>query len=616
MADFPLHRLGGRLTGPSTLSFGALLPWVTPGNGQQVEAHIIHSRDQFLQDVPSVPLQLEHSLDPDFGDLWTGLVDLNDPVDLPAGNRWGTAGTYVYRFVVTDPHRGRIDWVIDPCARDFGVGKQSAIVVGDAAFEWSGAETAWRTPALPDLMMYELNLAEFHVDALGAIDRLDYLADLGITCLSVMPVSNVASEVDWGYLPVGYFGVDERFGGSTSFKALVDQAHRRGMAVIVDSVYGHASRSLFAYQYLYDRLGYDENPFMGAFAEDLFSAQGASVDYTRALVRAFFLAVNEYWLDEFHVDGFRYDCVPNYWDGPLGVGYAKLTYDTHQLVGRRVDAGELLRFGTSTDLTLIQCAEQLQDPVGILCDSYSTATWQDETLAAAHAVARGDAGAIDRFGAAIGLTGYPTEVTLNGRTYRRTAIQYLENHDHSRFMADFGTVQRDEAANYLFLQADRSRWFKVQPYLIALLTAKGIPLLFQGQELGEDFTLPGNGLGRVGLLRPVNWDYFYDDAGRSLVGLVRRLLRVRRSRVELRSGSHWYTPTWQHDDVMIFSRGLGGQTSVIVVNFADDDVEVSFSFPEHGSWLDRLAGDVLIVNEPRPTSFVVPSNYGRVWTIG
>ena len=180
-------------------------------------------------------------------------------------------------------------------------------------------------------MLYEINLAEFGVDTPGAISRLDYLADLGVTCLSLMPSSNIAGEVDWGYLPVGYFGVDERFGGQTQLKQLVAEAHARGIAVIVDSVYGHASRSLFAYQYLYDRLRYDANPFMGPFAQDLFADQGASIDYTRELVRSFFLALNDYWLTEFHVDGFRYDCVPNYWDGPLGVGYAKLTYDTHQL---------------------------------------------------------------------------------------------------------------------------------------------------------------------------------------------------------------------------------------------------------------------------------------------
>ena len=137
--------------------------------------------------------------------------------------------------------------MIDPYTREFGIGKrQLAVTVGGPDFDWPAAESDWRTPALPDLVLYEINLAEFGVDTPGAISRLDYLADLGVTCLSLMPLSNIAGEVDWGYLPVGYFGVDERFGGQTQLKQLVAEAHARGIAVIVDSVYGHASRSLFA----------------------------------------------------------------------------------------------------------------------------------------------------------------------------------------------------------------------------------------------------------------------------------------------------------------------------------------------------------------------------------
>jgi 1,4-alpha-glucan branching enzyme len=614
---FPLDQLGGRATGPTTLEFGILLPWVTPANGQSVEARVIHVDDQFRQLIPTVGVPLTHHVDPDYGDLWTGSVDLTDPVSLPPGHHWGRPGTYVYRYVITDPHRGRIDWVIDPCAREFGVGKQSAVTVAGTDFTWSPTEATWRTPAQTDLVLYEINLAEFGGTIDGAVARLDYLSDLGITCLSIMPVSNVAVEVDWGYLPVGYFGADERLGGSTGFQHLVDQAHARGIAVVVDSVYGHASRSLFAYQYVYDQLGYDQNPFMGPFAADLFANQGASVDYRHAVVRAFFLAVNQHWLERFHVDGFRYDCVPNYWDGSLGVGYAKLVYDTHQLVAQRVTAGALTRFGSADELTLIQCAEQLEDPVGVLWNSYSGLTWQNGTLDAAHAVARGDGGAIARFAAATGLAGFPTEVTLNGTTFPRTALQYLENHDHSRFLADFGTTQPDEAGNYLFLAADRNQWFRVQPYLIALLTAKGVPLLFQGQELAEDFTLPGNGLGRISLLRPVNWDYFYDDPGRATITLVRTLLRLRGRRSELRSGAHWYVADERHQDrgVMVVIRTAGPRVSVVAANFTGADADVEITFPAAGTWHEELNGSGLSTTG-QPVTVSVPSNYGRVWTIG
>ena len=81
-----------------------------------------------------------------------------------------------------------------------------------------------------------------------------------------MPVSNCGIEVDWGYMPIGYFGVDERFGKRRDLQRLIDAAHQKGLAVILDSVYGHTSDS-FAYYYVYDQLAYNENPFMKGSAD-------------------------------------------------------------------------------------------------------------------------------------------------------------------------------------------------------------------------------------------------------------------------------------------------------------------------------------------------------------
>ena len=162
-----------------------------------------------------------------------------------------------------------------------------------------------------------------------------YLSDLGVNAIEVMPLSNVGVSVDWGYLPIGYFGVDERFGKRSDFQQLVDIAHQHGIAVIVDVVYGHTGVD-FPYYDAYTRLNYHENPFMGPFAKDYFSNFGKSTDFGRQLTRDYFFTANHHWLEVYHVDGFRYDCVPNYWDGPLGVGYASLVYETYQLAKREL----------------------------------------------------------------------------------------------------------------------------------------------------------------------------------------------------------------------------------------------------------------------------------------
>jgi 1,4-alpha-glucan branching enzyme len=609
----PLDRLGAREVAPGTVQFGVLLPWVSSQDGNRVFVKIIHERDQFLQGVQPLSFALEHSTDPVYGDYWFTQVVIS-AAQAPAGSSWGQGGTYVYRYEVHNSQVGVLDWVVDPFAREFGVGKMSAFTLGYQDHSWSAGEAAWRTPALHDLIVYELQLEEFGEGLEGTIDRLDYLADLGVNCLEVMPVSNVSMTVDWGFLPIGYFGVDERFGNRSDFQRFVDAAHQRGIAVVVDSVYGHTGAD-FPYCDLYRRLRYRDNPFLGAFAKDYF---GESTDYTRQLTRDFFYSVNYLWLDRLHVDGFRYDCVPNYWDGPAGQGYANLVYSTYQLVRTGLAAGgHWQRFSNGGGITLIQCAEQLEDPAGVLYQSYSNCTWQNQTFDAARAVASGNRGAITDLGFRLGLDGFPASVTAGGDAIAKTALQYIENHDHERFVCNFNLISRGEV---LLQEGDRALWYKVQPYLIGLLTARGIPMLWQGQEFSENYWLPDGGVGRVMLLRPVRWDYFYDDAGTSMVRLVRALIRLRRQSPELREGNYFFYNDWgqyQSRGLLLFSRALANHFTLVALNFSDADQSVPFAFPVGGTYGEMLHGDpadmLAGVTANTPTTLRVPSNYGRIW---
>jgi 1,4-alpha-glucan branching enzyme len=617
MQLLPLHKLGAREQPGNKVAFGLYLPWIAADQGYRLKVKIIHETDQFIQAIPPKTFDLTHSVDSDYGDYWSAEVAIRPADKLHPKSAWGQPGRYVYRFLLHHLQTGRqLDWIIDPFAREFGIGKLSAFTLGYTPHTWSPQEGNWKTPKLRDLVIYELMLAEFANDLPGAIARLDYLQDLGINCLEIMPVSNVGNTIDWGFLPIGYFGIDERFGKRCDLQRFIDHAHQRGIAVILDVVYGHSSAQ-FPYSYVYRELNFDQNPFMGSFAKDYF---GESTDFARGFTRDFFFTVNHHWLDCYHVDGFRYDCVPNYWDGATGEGYANLTYQTYQTVKSKIpQGGHWKRFQSGTEITLIQCAEQLEGPVEIVQATYSNCTWQNETLGAAQGTATGNRDAITQLGFRLGLDGYPAVAAHNADILAKSALQYIENHDHPRFVCNFGLWEKD---NILLQEGNRDQWYKLQPYLIGLLTGKGIPLIWQGQELGENYFIPLNGWGRVMLLRPVRWDYFYDPIGRAMIGLTRKLLTLRKSFPEFRQGEHYFYNHFDHyqsRQVMLYHRKQGDRVSLVALNFSDQPQQVPITFNQPGNYKEMLHGDqepALNINQVQPGQthwLEVPSNYGRIW---
>lgn len=618
MDYIPMNKLGAREVSPKTVQFGIFLPGVDSANGYAVSVKIIHEIDQYIQAAQAAVVPQAHSLDPTYGDYWSGQINLNAAPAPQGSSAFGQSGRYVYRYFIHSPGRGDIDFIIDPFSREAGVGRLSAITVGGSSYTFSANETIWKTPPLKNAIVYELMISEFRHDLDRTIKQLPYLADLGINCIEVMPVSNVLSAIDWGYDPIGYFCVAERFGKPSDFQQFVDLCHQNGIAVVIDSVYGHTGGD-FAYTQLYGALQGDlANPFNGSSGD-----YGTLNDFSRRLTQDYFYSVNQFWLDTYHVDGFRFDDVPEYWDGPTGSGYANLVYSTYNYVKSKAGSADHYQrfFDAAGNINLIQIAEYLPNPPAILNGSYSTATWQDGTLSAAASCAAGNPGAIEQLGLQLGLNGYPSSVTAAGDTLSKTALQYLENHDHQRFICNFGTVPVDNVpGDVLLQQGDRDgKWPRIQPYLIALLTSKGTPLLSEGQEFCENYWVPDSGYGRVMLYRPVRWNYFYDTDGQPIIRLVRKLTKIRRGGAQFTDGLHYFYNDYTNFNskgLLAFSRQLGTTFSLIVVNFTDQQQATSFAFPISGNYNEQIEGAQnlpgVVAGVAHPLS--IPSNYGCIWT--
>src|SRR6478735_7101918 len=182
----PLSQLGAIET-DGMVAFGLWLPWVSVSDGNQVSVKIIHEADQFLQGIPPREFSLVHSVRDPYGDFWSATVPVAATAPATPGSAWGAPGRYVYRYTIVNPNVGTLDWIIDPFAREFGVGKLSAFTLGYQAYQWSAAEAQWRVPPLSDLIVYEINVAELGGDLDRTRNVMAYLSDLGVNAIEVMP---------------------------------------------------------------------------------------------------------------------------------------------------------------------------------------------------------------------------------------------------------------------------------------------------------------------------------------------------------------------------------------------------------------------------------------------
>jgi maltooligosyltrehalose trehalohydrolase len=622
MPTLPMNQLGAIETVPGTIQFGVFLPTLNPANTASVAVCVLAEADAIIEAVTPVSLALTHAVDPVYGDYWSGTLTVA-AVPPPPGSTSGAGGTYVYWYTVTLASGQVIDRLVDPFAREFGFKDYSAITVGYVARPWAATEISWRTPPLSELIVYEIELNEFGGGIVGSTAMLPYLKSLGVTAVEVMPVTNVATVIDWGYSPLAYFGVDERFGNRADFQAFVEAAHANGLAVILDVVYGHTDTD-FLYSRLYAEANLP-NPVMNPHG-----TYGPTPLYTTALMGDLFYTANSFWLSTFHIDGFRYDNVEAFLAYFPGLAQA-----TYQLVVAMLGAvpvsPDWSRFSppAGADIPLVQCPEYLSGPPSILSTTFATCAWQDDTLGAAVTAANGNS--LYALGLQSGLEPYPASATVGGVTLAKSAMQYVENHDHQRFICNYGVHLTDNLKSPLLQEGNRTddpngtyvgKWFAVQPYLILCLLGKGVPFLWQAQEIGENYYVPTDGLesGRVRIFRPVRWKYADDLPGQSLARLTRSLIQIRRRNAQFKTGLHFFEndfTNYQSKGLLLFRRWLGAQWSLVALNFTGSPQTSTYAFPNAGTYAEQIDGPAanlvgVVAGAPQP--FTVPSNYGRVWT--
>ena len=472
----------------------------------------------------------------------------------------------------------------DPYSKQMTNSIGNSIVYDSNAFDWG--DDNFYMPNWNDLVIYELHAGTFNVkekgkpgDFYGVIEKLDYLKELGINSIEVMPPFEFPGDFSWGYNPAYPFSIESAYGGADAFKALVKAAHEKGIAVILDVVYNHfGPTDMDIWQFD----GWNENDMGGIYFYNDWRATtpwgDTRPDYGRPEVRQYIRDNAMMWIEEFRVDGLRMDMIP----------YV-----------RNVNSDE------NPNTTLQEGISLLRSINGEIAEKYP---WK-LTIAE-------DLHGLDSITDYIGKDGglgfgsqwdadfvHPVREALitqedSNRVIENVCMAVLNKYSNDAFKRVIYIESHDEVANGKARVAEEiasdtvNNWFSKKRASLGValtLTTAGIPMLFQGQELLEDKWFSDTD--------PIEWKRLKKFNGYNK--LHRDLIQLRRNFKNNTQGlTGQNTEIIRVDEerkILAFHRsnmGGKGDSTVVVLNFSStpyDDYVIGM--PQEGVWKLRFNSD-------------------------
>lgn len=480
---------------------------------------------------------------------------------------------YVPNAGVGDEYKFVLDgdlWRTDPYARVQTDSVGNSIVADPEAYTWGDA--AWVTPFFEDMVLYELHVGSFSGEEDGSlhypgrfrdvVDRhLDHLVELGVNMIELMPVNEFAADRSWGYNPSFLYAIESAYGHPDDLKYLIDQCHQSDIGVLVDVVYNHMGATDLAGNLLeYDGEEIYFYPPGSPFRE---TPWGPRLDYGRREVREYLRNNIRYWIQEFHVDGFRLD----------GTAFVNVNAEGWQLLKDIAEVTDTL------SRKVIVTAEHLpNDPAvtrplhegGAGIDAQWNDAFHDNLRQAIRDAAFGDP---NMSSVAAGINHFE----LGGGT---SVVHYIESHDEA---AVHGRVP---------VEADpsdpTSRWARGRSRVASALVlfSAGIPMLLQGQELLESRPFGDAPENRI------RWGNRERHAG--FFRFMKDAIHLRRSLPALRSsGQQNVFHVNDGAEVLALQRWTdSGGDVVVVVSLSNEDFDTyQLGFPQPGTWYEILNGE-------------------------
>ena len=498
----------------------------------------------------------------------------------------------IYADQVSDPWNDQyIPASSYPNLIPYPTGKTTGIATvfqtGQQPYEWEVEN--FETPDPEKLIVYELLVRDFTTQRTyqSVIDTLDYLANLGVTAIEFMPVSEFEGNIGWGYNPNYYFAVEKFYGPKNMFKSLVDECHKRGIAVVMDMVLNHAYGTCPLAMMYWD--GENDrpaanNPWFNQTSPNPIYFWGSDFNHESQATKDFVDRVNKYWIEEYKIDGFRFDFTKGFTNKP-GDGWA---YDQSRIDILKRMANEI--WNTKDDALVI--LEHLTDnsEEKVLAD-YGMLLWGNLNWAYAQ-----------------NTMGYSNDSDIGWISYKNRGwskphiVGYMESHDEERVMyknltygASSGTYSTKDLATGLS---------RVEAAAAFFFTIPGPKMIWQFGELGYDYSINTCENGTISddcrlSPKPVKWSY-YNDAKRLRVhNVFKALIDVKKNEpafsttdFEINGGDNFLKSIHlNHSDMNV----------TIVGNFDLETGDINPAFQHNGVWYDFFSSDSLVVtdvNEP------------------
>ncbi len=449
----------------------------------------------------------------------------------------------------------------------------SVLLLNNTAYTWQA--TTFNRPDAFDLVIYELHVRDFldQRNYKTLRDSISYLKRLGVNAIELMPIQEFEANSSWGYNPSFHFALDKYYGTTNELKAFIDECHQEGIAVILDMVLNHAFGQSPMVR-LYQQSGsLTTNPWFNITPTHPYNV-GYDFNHESPFMQQFTKDVIAFWMDEFNVDGFRFD---------LSKGFTQRNSGTDESDGAvqqwsAYDASRIAiwknyhNFIRERDQNFYVILEHFaEDREERELASEGMFLWNNLNHAFNEAT--------------MGYNNNSDMSRLFADAHgfdQPRFVSYMESHDEERLMyknLQYGNTNSNYSAKELATALER-----MKQAAAFLFCAPGPKMIWQFGELGYDISIDENG--RTGE-KPLKWDYLKDAKRYSLFAHYAKLIDWKRQNSIFRNGT---VNHHVNGAVKYYVLKEAGQEVLVIGNF--DVVTHNFTVLAdlQKNWHDNLAG--------------------------